>query len=588
MATFSIGTNLSPSKHLRNLAVRSPIQGLRASEIKSSLSNRSFFGSSSCRIRLPRLLGNNNVLARAGDKAKSSSFQPPQAQRSSDEQFQVLLFDSTPEPGTCDPLCSLDESSSQDFENNNQSKTDLLKALAVFAAAATGAVAINHSWVAANQDLAMALLFGIGYAGIIFEESLAFNKSGVGLLMAVSLWVIRSIGAPSTDIAVSELTHASAEVSEIVFFLLGAMTIVEIIDAHQGFKLVTDNITTRKPRLLLWVIGLVTFFLSSVLDNLTSTIVMVSLLRKLVPPSEYRKILGAVVVIAANAGGAWTPIGDVTTTMLWIHGQISTLQTMKGLFVPSAISLAVPLALLSLTSEVNGKGQDSPNVLASEQMAPRGQLVFSVGIGALLFVPVFKALTGLPPYMGMLLGLGVLWILTDAIHYGESERQKLKVPQALSRIDTQGALFFLGILLSVSSLEAAGILREIANYLDAHIPNAELIASSIGVISAIIDNVPLVAATMGMYNLTSFPQDSEFWQMVAFCAGTGGSMLVIGSAAGVAFMGMEKVDFFWYLRKISGFAFAGYAAGIAAYIAANNLHISLPTTLAEVPFLSGS
>ncbi|BBH09635.1 sodium:hydrogen antiporter 1 [Prunus dulcis] len=425
----------------------------------------------------------------------------------------------------------------------------------------------------------MALLFGIGYVGIIFEESLAFNKSGVGLLMAVSLWVVRSIGAPSTDIAVSELQHASAEVSEIVFFLLGAMTIVEIVDSHQGFKLVTDNITTRKPRTLLWVVGIVTFCLSSVLDNLTSTIVMVSLLRKLVPPPNFAR---AVVVIAANAGGAWTPIGDVTTTMLWIHGQISTLETMKTLFIPSAVSLAVPLALMSLTSEVSGKAPDTSNVMASEQMAPRGKLVFSVGIGALVFVPVFKALTGLPPYMGILLGLGVLWVLTDAIHYGESERQKLKVPQALSRIDTQGALFFLGILLSVSSLEAAGILRELANYLDAHIPNVELIASSIGVVSAIIDNVPLVAATMGMYDLTSFPKDSEFWQLIAYCAGTGGSMLVIGSAAGVAFMGMEKVDFFWYLRKVSGFAFAGYAAGIAAYLAVQNLHISLPTTVAQI------
>ncbi|KAK1274998.1 hypothetical protein QJS04_geneDACA001711 [Acorus gramineus] len=434
----------------------------------------------------------------------------------------------------------------------------------------------------------MALVFIIGYAGIIFEESLAFNKSGVGLLMAVCLWVIRSIGAPSTDIAVTELSRASSEVSEIVFFLLGAMTIVEIVDAHQGFKLVTDNITTRKPRTLLWVVGFVTFFLSSVLDNLTSTIVMVSLLRKLVPPSEYRKFLGAVVVIAANAGGAWTPIGDVTTTMLWIHGQISTLQTIKGLFVPSAISLVVPLALMSLTSEVNGKGGDTPNMLASEQMAPRGQLVFAVGIGALVFVPVFKAVTGLPPFMGMLLGLGMLWILTDAIHYGESGRQKLKVPQALSRIDTQGILFFLGILLSVSSLEAAGILRELANYLDAHISSSELIASAIGVVSAVIDNVPLVAATMGMYDLTSYPQDSEFWQLIAFCAGTGGSMLIIGSAAGVAFMGMEKVDFFWYLRKVSGFAFAGYTAGIVAYLALQNLHIPLPDTLAKIHFLSGS
>ncbi|KAL1534570.1 Sodium/proton antiporter 1 [Salvia divinorum] len=537
--------------------------------------------SSFCRGVSSRLLLRRNglLLARAEDKAREES--------SSTSSTSPQLQDSNP-PGTCDPLCSIDDTSSEEFEANYQPKTDLVKALAVLAAAGTGALAINHSWVAANQNLAMVLLFGIGYAGIIFEESLAFNKSGVGLLMAVSLWFVRSIGAPSTEIAVSQLSHASAEVSEIVFFLLGAMTIVEIVDAHQGFKLVTDNITTRKPRTLLWVVGFVTFFLSSVLDNLTSTIVMVSLLRKLVPPSEYRKLLGGVVVIAANAGGAWTPIGDVTTTMLWIHGQISTLQTMKGLVIPSLVSLAVPLALLSLTSEVNGKGQNTADVLASEQMAPRGKLVFSVGIGALLFVPVFKAFTGLPPYMGMLFGLGVLWILTDAIHYGESERQRLKVPQALSRIDTQGALFFLGILLSVSSLEAAGILRELANYLDSHIPNVELIASSIGVVSAIIDNVPLVAATMGMYDLSSFPQDSEFWQLVAFCAGTGGSMLVIGSAAGVAYMGMEKVDFFWYLRKISGFAFAGYAAGIAAYLAVHNLDISLPTTLAQVPFLSGS
>lgn len=572
---------MSNFQHLRN--PRIPLHGLCPVDYSPSSQSQPLFAGIRFRASSPRLL-RTVVLARAEDKARAPTPSSFQSQQNSQEQFQ----DMTSESGNCDPLCSVDETSSEDFEGNYQPKTDLLKAVAILAAAATGAVAINHSWVAANQDLAMALLFVIGYAGIIFEESLAFNKSGVGLLMAVSLWVIRSIGAPSTDIAVSELTHASAEVSEIVFFLLGAMTIVEIVDAHQGFKLVTDNIKTRNPRLLLWVVGFVTFFLSSILDNLTSTIVMVSLLRKLVPPSEYRKILGGVVVIAANAGGAWTPIGDVTTTMLWIHGQISTLPTMKDLFIPSAISLAVPLALMSLTSEVSGKGSDSPNVLASEQMAPRGQLVFSVGLGALIFVPVFKALTGLPPFMGMLLGLGVLWILTDAIHYGESERQKLKVPQALSRIDTQGALFFLGILLSVSSLEAAGILREIANYLDSHVPNSELIASAIGVISAIIDNVPLVAAAMGMYDVTAFPQDSEFWQLVAFCAGTGGSMLVIGSAAGVAFMGMEKVDFFWYFRKISGFAFAGYATGIAAYLAFHNLNVSLPTTLAEVPFLSGS
>ncbi|KAI0502603.1 hypothetical protein KFK09_017557 [Dendrobium nobile] len=434
---------------------------------------------SSCFERWQR----SRVIARAEEEARDSSHpQRGRAACGSDGigEYKELMDRS----GVCDPLCSVDEVSSQDFKANYQPMTDLLKALTILISALAGATAINHSWVAENQ-------------------------------------------APSTNIAVTELTRASAEVGEIVFFLLGAMTIVEIIDAHQGFKLVTDNITTRKPRVLLWVVGFVTFFLSSVLDNLTSTIVMVSLLRKLVPPSEYR-------------------------------------------------------------SEVNGATGQSSTVLASEKMAPRGQLVFAVGFGALLFVPVFKAITGLPPYMGILFGLGVLWILTDAIHYGDEERQKLKVPQALSRIDTQGVLFFLGILLSVSSLEAAGILRELANYLDAHIPNAQLIASAIGVVSAIIDNVPLVAATMGMYDLTSFPQDADFWQLIAFCAGTGGSMLIIGSAAGVAFMGMEKADFFWYLRKVSGFAFAGYAAGIAAYLAGQNLHFSLPTSLAEIPLLSGS
>ncbi|KAF8657124.1 hypothetical protein HU200_060307 [Digitaria exilis] len=513
--------------------------------------------------------------------ATSSSSPVPPEEPDDFEKFQLL------EPtGTCDPLCSIDEVSSLDFEAN--SKNDLLKAVTIFGTALAGAAAINHSWVAANQDIAMVLVFALGYVGIVFEESLAFNKSGVGLLMAVCLWVVRSIGAPTPDVAVQELTQTTAEVSEIVFFLLGAMTIVEIVDAHQGFKLVTDNISTRNSKTLLWVIGIVTFFLSAILDNLTSTIVMVSLLRKLVPPSEYRKLLGAVVVIAANAGGAWTPIGDVTTTMLWIHGQITTLKIMQGLFIPSAISLAVPLALMSLTSEANGSSPKPSSLLSSEQMAPRGQLVLAVGVGALVFVPVFKSLTGLPPFMGMLLGLGILWILTDAIHYGDSERQRLKVPQALSRIDTQGALFFLGILLSVGSLESAGILRQLANYLDANIPNGDLIASAIGVASAVIDNVPLVAATMGMYDLNSYPQDSDFWQLIAFCAGTGGSMLIIGSAAGVAFMGLEKVDFFWYLRKVSGFALAGYAAGIMSYLAAQNLNLSLPTSLAEIPFIPGS
>ncbi|KAG6545526.1 hypothetical protein Mapa_013128 [Marchantia paleacea] len=491
--------------------------------------------------------------------------------------------------GTCDPLCSVDEMSSSDFQENYKPKTDLLKAVAVGAAVLTGAAVINHSWVAENQNLAMAAVFVLGYAGIIFEENLTFNKSGVGLLMAVTLWTIRSIGAPSTEVAVQELAVSSQEVSEIVFFLLGAMTIVEIVDAHQGFKLVTDSITTRKPRLLLWVIGGITFLLSSVLDNLTSTIVMVSLLRKLCPDPERRKLLGAVVVIAANAGGAWTPIGDVTTTMLWIHGQISTVRTMQDLFVPSVVSLLVPLALLTAFSDKDDEKKEIRPVMTNEQLAPRGRLVFSVGLGALLFVPVFKQLTGLPPYLGMLLGLGTLWIITDAIHYGDTERQRLKVPQALSRIDTQGVLFFLGILLSVGSLQAAGLLQELAAFLDQNIQSVELVASAIGIASAVIDNVPLVAATMGMYNLNTFPMDDELWQLIAYCAGTGGSILIIGSAAGVAFMGMEKADFFWYLKKVSGYAFAGYGAGIAAYLALYHLHENpVASVLGQLPFRPGA
>ncbi|XP_002966244.2 sodium/proton antiporter 2 [Selaginella moellendorffii] len=486
--------------------------------------------------------------------------------------------------GTCDPLCSVDDMSSLEYEANYKPKTDLFKAFAIGAAVLAGVAVINQSWVAENQNLALVIVFVAGYAGIVFEESLAFNKSGVGLLMAVTLWVIRSLGADSPDVAAEELSKSSEEVSELVFFLLGAMTIVELVDAHQGFKLVTDSISTRNPRTLFWVIGIITFFLSSILDNLTSTIVMVSLLRKLVPDPEQRKLLGAVVVIAANAGGAWTPIGDVTTTMLWIHGQISTVKTMQGLFIPSAVSLAVPLLLMSVSSEEFRKEAPPEPVMSSEQMAPRGKLVLAVGVGALLFVPVFKALTGLPPYVGMLFGLGVLWILTDAIHYGDENRQKLKVPQALSRIDTQGVLFFLGILLSVGSLQSAGVLQDLATFLNSHIPGVELIATAIGFASAIIDNVPLVAATMGMYDVSSYPMDSELWQLIAFCAGTGGSMLIIGSAAGVAFMGMEKADFFWYFKKVSGYALAGYVAGIAAYLAVNHQPVAmLSSAIQDVP-----
>ena len=438
----------------------------------------------------------------------------------------------------------------------------------------------------------------LGYAGIIFEEFFAFNKAGVALLTAVGMWAVRAAGAPSEAALNASLGECLADVSQIVFFLIGAMTVVETVDAHAGFKLVTDAIGTRDKKALLWLVGGLTFCMSAILDNLTSTIVMVSLLRKLVKDPEQRKTLGAVVVIAANAGGAWTPIGDVTTTMLWINGQISSLATMRDIFLPAAVSLVVPLALLSGDAALTGEqaaastrelvplragaqrislDDDGDNGLAGdvmtegsgtsgESMAPRATLVFAAGVAALVFVPVFKTATGLPPYMGMLFGLGALWLLTDAIHYGEPDRAQLKVPEALSRIDTQGVLFFLGILLAISSLDSAGVLKQLASFLNAHIPSVELIAVAIGLVSAVIDNVPLVAATMGMYDLADWPRDSTLWQLIAYCAGTGGSILVIGSAAGVAFMGMEKADFVWYLRRVSPVALAGYFAGVGTYV----------------------
>jgi Na+/H+ antiporter NhaD/arsenite permease-like protein len=300
------------------------------------------------------------------------------------------------------------------------------------------------------------------------------------------------------------------------------------------------------------------------LDNLTTTIVMVSLLRKLVPDRKERMLLGSMVVIAANAGGAWTPIGDVTTTMLWINGNISSLHIMKALFIPSFFSLIVALLLLGIG--LKGKYPSLVKLAHEEKVEPGSRLVFFCGIGALIFVPIFKALTGLPPFMGILIGLGALWLITDMLHAGDETRQHLRVPHILTRIDTSGVLFFLGILLCIGSLDAAGMLRELARFLDQYVQNLPLIATVIGLISAIIDNVPLVAAGMGMYDLQTYPMDSSLWQMLAYCAGTGGSILIIGSAAGVALMGMEKIDFIWYLKRISMIALASYLSGMAIYL----------------------
>lgn len=408
-------------------------------------------------------------------------------------------------------------------------------------------------------------VFAIGYAAIIFEHNLKINKTASALVMAVLTWMflflIRGHSHAEDSTLLGE--HLN-EVCQIIFFLMGAMTLVELIDSHKGFKVITDLIHTGSKKKMLWIMGLTTFFLSAMLDNLTTTIVMISLLRKLVPDQKERWILGAMVVIAANAGGAWTPIGDVTTTMLWINGNITTLKVMQSLFLPSFVSLCVALLLL-------GRGMEGnyPQLVArahEEKVEPGARLVFFCGLGALIFVPIFKALTGMPPFMGMLIGLGVLWLLTDVIHAPHASREHLRIPYILTRIDTSGVLFFLGILLCISALDSAGLLRQLAQYLDQHIANLPLIATFIGLISAVIDNVPLVAATMGMYDLATYPVDSQLWQMIAYCAGTGGSILIVGSAAGVALMGLEKVDFLWYLKRVSLVALVSYLSGMGFFL----------------------
>ncbi|HEY3370526.1 MAG TPA: sodium:proton antiporter NhaD [Prolixibacteraceae bacterium] len=375
---------------------------------------------------------------------------------------------------------------------------------------------------------------------------------------------------------VEELEHHLIEIAEILFFLLGAMTIVEIIDQHEGFKVITDKITTTHKVKLLWIIAIITFFMSAVLDNLTTTIVMVALLKKLIVDQKTRWFFVSMVVLAANSGGAWSPIGDVTTIMLWIGGQITALSIMGKVILPSMVSIIVPLVIVSFSM----KGEiERPHKLKHEVTFTTYReriTVFSVGVGALLFVPVFKTITHLPPYMGMLFGLGVIWVLTEIIHRQKPPEvsNKLKVFNILRRVDTPTVLFFLGILTAVACLQSAGHLNITAAWLNEHLGNVYLINTAIGILSSIVDNVPLVAGSMGMYNIALpgatgydalFVQDGTFWELLSYCAGTGGSILIIGSAAGVAAMGIEKIDFIWYLKKISLLALAGYFSGIATF-----------------------
>lgn len=410
----------------------------------------------------------------------------------------------------------------------------------------------------------MVMVFCIGYIMITFENIIHINKATIALLMAVICWILQFGSQYFTQTEnISFLSEHLGNLSQIIFFLIGALAIVEIIDAHNGFKVISDRINIESKKKMFWVTGFLTFFLSSILDNLTTTIVMVAFLQKMIEEREDRLIFGGGVVIAANAGGAWTPIGDVTTTMLWIGNQITTFSVMKELFIPSMVCFLVSFFILHFALKSGSIRQIQADESKKE---PYGTFIFFLGLALLVFVPFFKAMTGLPPFMGVLFALSILWLVTDILHSKNPDRAHLRMPHTLTQIDLSSVLFFLGILLCINALESAGILTHLALYLDQSISSPTFIAILIGLASAIVDNVPLVAATMGMYELTQYPTDSPFWSMIAFCAGTGGSILIFGSAAGVVFMSLEKVDFMWYLRRISFAALAGFFAGIGVYI----------------------
>ncbi len=420
-----------------------------------------------------------------------------------------------------------------------------------------------------DMELLITAIFIIGYAAIAFEHPIRINKTASALLTGVLCWVVYIMSGTDTGIVSAELYEHFGQISGILFFLLGAMTIVELIDAHDGFDVITNKIATSDQLKLLWIISIITFFLSSVLDNLTTTIVMVSLLRKLIGNKKTRMFFVSMVVLAANAGGAWSPIGDVTTTMLWIGGQVTSGNLILHLFLPSLICLIVPLIILSFS--MKGK-VEKPDIIESshtEKTTPfERKFILFLGIGALVFVPFFKTITHLPPFMGMLFGLAILWIVTEFIHKNknDSDKDAYSVMQALRKADVPSVLFFLGILVAISSLESTHQLQDLAHWMDEKIGNLNVIVISIGFLSSIVDNVPLVAAGMGMYDMATYPTNHYFWSFLAYCAGVGGSCLIIGSAAGVAAMGMEKIDFLWYFKNISWLAVLGYLAGAGVFI----------------------
>lgn len=429
--------------------------------------------------------------------------------------------------------------------------------------------------------------FIIGYLAIVFEHPLKLDKTVPALIMGVIAWTIIALGHLEVfdhhhvlGMPVDVLFHHMGKIAEILIFLIGAMTIVELVDLHKGFDVITSRIRTTKKVNMLWIVSILAFFLSAVLDNLTTTIVMISILRRLVPTREERLFYASMVVIAANAGGAWTPIGDVTTTMLWIGNKVSTLKLMEYLFLPSIICLVLPLAVLSFMPSMRGHiashaKTHKDDLTETEEKVLGSRRMLALGLGGLIFVPIFKTLTHLPPYMGMTLSLSIVWLASEIIHRNEDFDRKhtYTARHALSRIDVSSILFFLGILLAIGALESVavvaasgekiGALASLAEKLQAVFPSQNIVIILLGFLSAIIDNVPLVAATMGMYK---YPLDDHLWHFIAYSAGTGGSMLIIGSAAGVAAMGMEKIDFIWYLKNIAWIAALGFLAGAAVFL----------------------
>ena len=438
--------------------------------------------------------------------------------------------------------------------------------------------------------------FCIGYLVITLEHPLKLDKTVPALLMATIIWALLAVGYNNGWLSIinthgevfnifkgtpaeqqygfqNNLVHHFSKTSEILFFLIGAMTIVEIVDLHRGFSIIKKAITTTNKIKLLWTLGLIAFLLSAIIDNLTTTIILITLLRKLVPKRDYRIWFAALIIIAANAGGAWSPIGDITTTMLWIGNKVTTVGLSLYVIVPSVLCFAVPFIIASRLKAFKGQTVLKRSVLDTEsERLLSSKTMLYIGVAAILFVPIFKAITGLPPYIGMLFSLSVVWLTSEYVrpvkNLSKNDKYLYSTHKALSNIEFSSILFFLGILLAVSGLESlvfgsingkeVGTLLYSAQVLSNTIPNMNVVVVLLGIISSIIDNVPLVAATIAMYD---FPMDDAVWHLIAYCSGTGGSILIIGSAAGVAVMGMERMDFMWYLKNIAPLALIGFLSG---------------------------